>query len=193
MGPRLILASSSPRRARILESLGLAFDVRPADVDETLLRGESPLAAVRRLARLKVAAPRRRLIDCVLAADTLVIMGARVLGKPKDEAEAASMLRRLSGRTHLVATGVAVWRGGAIHTAVDRTEVRFRAMDAREIARYVGTGEPMDKAGAYHIEGGGAAFIESISGSPSNVAGLSVTTARKLLAKAGWPGIQSRG
>jgi len=184
--PRLILASSSPRRARILESLGLKFEVRPADVDETLLEDESPLAAVRRLARMKVAVPRRRPIDCVLAADTLVARGSRVLGKPKDPAEAASMLRDLSGRTHLVITGVAVWWRGTVRTVVDRTEVRFRVMDRDEIARYVRTGEPLDKAGAYHIEGGGAAFIESISGSPSNVAGLSVTTARRLLEPAGW-------
>jgi septum formation protein len=155
-------------------------------VDETLLPGEPPLAAVRRLARMKVVVPKRRSIDCVLAADTLVVMGSRVLGKPTDRAEAMAMLRGLSGRTHQVVTGVAVWRRGTIQTTVDRTEVRFRRMAADEIARYVGTGEPLDKAGAYHIEGGGAAFIESISGSPSNVAGLSVTTARRLLAKAGW-------
>jgi septum formation protein len=95
------------------------------------------------------------------------------------------MLRDLSGRAHTVVTGVAVSWGGKIATAVDLTEVRFRKMDEREIARYVRTGEPMDKAGAYHVEGGGAAFIESIKGSPSNVAGLSVTTARRLLKRAG--------
>jgi len=184
--PRLILASSSPRRARILESLGLKFVVRPADVDETLLPGESPRAAVLRLARMKVGVPNRRPVDCVLAADTLVAMGSRVLGKPRHRAEAAAMLRSLSGRTHTVITGVAVWWRGTVRTVVDRTEVRFRVMDRAEIARYVRTGEPLDKAGAYHVEGGGAAFIEAISGSPSNVAGLSVTTARRLLKRAGW-------
>lgn len=181
----LILASASPRRARILESLGLAFEVRPADVDESLLPGESPTAAVRRLARLKAAALKRRPGDCVIAADTLVILGSRILGKPKDRAEARSMLKDLSDRTHTVTTGVAVAWGQRMVTAVDVTDVQFRKMDESEIARYVRTGEPLDKAGAYHVEGGGAAFIKAIHGSPSNVAGLSVTTARRLLKRAG--------
>lgn len=185
MAPRLILASSSPRRARILQSLGLNFEVRPADVDETVLRGETPRAAVRRLARRKVLVPKRRKNDCVIAADTVVVLGSRILGKPRDRAEAMAMLKGLSGRTHTVATGVAVLSAGKVATTVDLTEVRFRRMDEREIARYVRTGEPMDKAGAYHVEGGGAAFIEAIHGSPSNVAGLSVTTARRLLKRAG--------
>jgi septum formation protein len=183
--PRLILASASPRRARILSSLGLRFDVRPADADETIRRGESPEQAVRRLARLKVSIPERGPNDTVLAADTVVAIGRRILGKPRDAAEAREMLGRLSGRPHFVATGVAVARGGRVLSVVDRTEVRFRQMSEAEIARYVASGEPMDKAGAYHIEGGGAAFIESIEGSPSNVAGLSVTTARRLLMKVG--------
>ena len=185
MAPRLILASSSPRRARILESLGLRFEILPADVDETVLPGESPKAAVRRLARAKALIPRDNGNDCVLAADTLVVLGARILGKPKDRAEARSMLKDLSGRTHTVTTGVAVRWAGRMASVVDLTDVRFRRMDEAEIERYVGTGEPLDKAGAYHIEGGGAAFIEAIHGSPSNVAGLSVTTARRLLKRAG--------
>jgi septum formation protein len=185
MAPRLILASSSPRRARILESLGLKFEVRPADVDETVLPGETPTAAVRRLARWKALVPNRTANDCVIAADTVVVLGARILGKPKNRAEARSMLRSLSGRAHTVVTGVAVRWAAKMATVVDLTEVRFRRMDETEIARYVRTGEPLDKAGAYHTEGGGAAFIESIHGSPSNVAGLSVTTARRLLKRAG--------
>jgi septum formation protein len=185
MPARIILASASPRRARILRSLGIRFEVRPADVDESVLPGESPTATVRRLARAKALVPKRRRDDCVLAADTLVVLGRRILGKPKDRAEARSMLRDLSGRTHTVATGVALaWSGGFI-TAVDRTAVRFRRMSDEEIAGYVRTGEPLDKAGAYHVEGGGAAFIEAIHGSPSNVSGLSVTTARRLLKRAG--------
>lgn len=184
-GRRLILASASPRRARIIESLGLVFEVQPADVDESLLPGESPLAAVRRLARRKALVPARGPADCVIAADTVVVLGARILGKPKNRAEARAMLRSLSGRTHVVTTGVAVVWGKKIATVVDLTEVRFRKMDEAEIARYVRTGEPMDKAGAYHVEGGGAAFIEAIHGSPSNVAGLSITSARKLLNRAG--------
>lgn len=185
MRAHLILASGSPRRARILRSLGLAFEVRPADLDESVLPGESPITAVRRLARAKARVPRRGRNDCVIAADTLVVLGARVLGKPRDRAEARSMLRDLSGRTHTVATGVAVVWSGGVATAIDRTEVRFRRMSEDEIARYVRTGEPLDKAGAYHVEGGGAAFIQTIHGSPSNVAGLSVTTARRLLKRAG--------
>jgi septum formation protein len=186
MAPRLILASSSPRRARILDSLGLRFDVRPADVDEAVLPGESAEAVVRRLARSKAMVPKRGPNQCVLAADTVVVLGSRILGKPVDAADAAAMLRALSGRAHTVATGVAVWWAGRLTTVVDRTEVRFRRVSADEIEGYVRTGEPMDKAGAYHVEGGGAAFIESIHGSPSNVAGLSVTTARRLLRRAGF-------
>ncbi len=182
---RLILASASPRRARILESLGLSFEVSPADVDETLLPGEAPRAAVRRLARRKALVPPRKAGDCVIAADTVVVLGSRILNKPEDPADARRMLKSLSGRTHTVMTGVSVAWGLKVATVVDVTEVRFRKMDEGEIARYVGTGEPMDKAGAYHVEGGGAAFIESIHGSPSNVAGLSVTSARRLLKRAG--------
>lgn len=185
MAPRLILASSSPRRARILESLGLKFEVRPADVDETVLPGETPRMAVRRLARRKALVPKRMESDCVIAADTVVVLGSRILGKPKDRAKAMAMLKDLSGRTHTVTTGVAVLWAGKMTTVVDSTDVRFRRMDEAEIARYVRTGEPLDKAGAYHVEGGGAAFIEAIHGSPSNVAGLSVTTARRLLKRAG--------
>ncbi len=181
----LILASASPRRARILESLGLKFKIRPADVDETVLPGESPQTAVRRLALSKARVPPRKPHDCVIAADTLVVLGSRILGKPRNRTEARSMLRDLSGRAHTVVTGVAVAWDGRVASVVDLTEVRFRRMSAAEIERYVRTGEPMDKAGAYHVEGGGAAFIEAIHGSPSNVAGLSVTTARRLLKRAG--------
>ena len=183
---RLILASASPRRARILESLGLKFEVRPADIDETLLPGETPRALVRRLARGKALVAARRGPGCVIAADTVVVLGTRILGKPKNRSDARSMLRELSGRAHTVLTGVAVRRQARLFVAVESTKVRFRRIDEREIANYVRTGEPLDKAGAYHVEGGGAAFIESIHGSPSNVAGLSVTTARRLLKRAGW-------
>jgi septum formation protein len=182
---RLILASASPRRARILESLGLSFEVRPADVDESLLPGEGPRAAVRRLARRKALVAPRKPDDCVIAADTMVVLGSRILNKPEDPEDARRMLKSLSGRAHTVMTGVSVAWGQEVATVVDLTEVRFRKMDEGEIARYVRTGEPMDKAGAYHVEGGGAAFIKSIHGSPSNVAGLSVTSARRLLKRAG--------
>jgi septum formation protein len=182
---RLILASASPRRARILETLGLSFEVCPADLDEALHPGESPERAVRRLARAKALVPVRGPRDCVIAADTMVVLGSSILNKPVDEADARRMLRLLSGRAHTVMTGVSVAWENRTASVVDRTEVRFRRMEAVEIDRYVRGGEPMDKAGAYHIEGGGAAFIESIEGSPSNVAGLSVTSARRLLRRAG--------
>jgi septum formation protein len=186
MTPRLILASASPRRARILESLGLRFEVRPADVDETVRPRETPSAMVRRLSRSKARVPKLGANRCVLAADTVVVLGSRMLGKPNDRAEAMAMLRALSGRTHTVATGVTVRWSFGLATAVDRTRVKFRRMSEAEIETYVRTGEPMDKAGAYHVDGGGAAFIEAIHGSPSNVAGLSVTTARRLLKRAGF-------
>lgn len=182
---RLILASASPRRARILESLGLAFTIRPPDVDETIAKDEPPHRAVRRLAKRKALAVVRRPSDCVIAADTVVVLKSRILGKPADASEARAMLQDLSGRTHVVATGVAVAWSGRMATAIDLTEVRFRRMTSGEIAEYVRTGEPLDKAGAYHVEGGGAAFIEWIKGSPSNVAGLSVTTVHRLLERAG--------
>lgn len=182
---RLILASASPRRARILESLGLDFIIRPADADETIHAHETPEAAVRRLARRKALAHPIGPREVVVAADTVVVLGTRILGKPSGPREARSMLRALAGHTHTVATGVAVATGGRVFTAVDLTRVTFRKMEPKEIARYVLTGEPLDKAGAYHVEGGGAAFIETIEGSPSNVAGLSVTTVRRLLQKAG--------
>ena len=185
-GPRLILASGSPRRARILGTLGLKFLIRPSDVDETITRGESPRAAVKRLALRKVREGFRRPEDAVIAADTVVAVRGRILGKPASEREARAMLRRLSGRSHQVVTGMAVSRNGKVVSALDLTEVRFRRMTGREIGAYVRSGEPMDKAGAYHIDGAGAAFIEWIKGSPSNVAGLSVTTARRLLRKVGF-------
>lgn len=119
----------------------------------------------------------------MVAADTVVVVGSAILGKPSSQSHARKMLARLSGREHRVMTGVAVSSDGGLVVAVDVTRVRFRSMSAREILDYVGTGEPMDKAGAYHVDGGGACFIESISGSPSNVAGLSVTTLRRLLEK----------
>jgi septum formation protein len=182
---RLILASASPRRARLLTALGLKFRVAPADVDETARSGEKPRELVRRLAMTKARVRASHPSDCVIAADTVVALGDSILGKPATRAEARDMLRRLSGRTHVVATGVAVAWSGRMATALDLTKVRFRSIDDAEIDRYVRTGEPMDKAGAYHIEGGGAAFIASVEGSPSNVAGLSLTTARRLLKRAG--------
>ncbi len=185
MAPRLILASASPRRARILTSLGVPFRVQPADVDETLAPGEDGVAAALRLARAKAAAVAASEALPVLAADTLVLCEGRVLGKPATPDEAVAMLRSLQGRAHEVVTGVCLMADGTARADVERTAVRFASMTEAEIAAYVATGEPMDKAGAYHIDGGGAWFVAGIDGSPSNVAGLPVTLVKRLAAEAG--------
>ena len=173
MSASLVLASGSPRRARILEALGVSFRVVVTDADETLLPGEEAGAAAERLARLKAGCVRGEALP-VLAADTLVTCAGRILGKPRDAAEAAEMLRLLSGRAHEVVTGVCLASGGRTAAGVERTSVRFTVLSPDAVDWYVATGEPLDKAGAYHVDGRGAAFIESIEGSPSNVAGLPV-------------------
>jgi septum formation protein len=182
--PRLVLASSSPRRAQILRALGVVFRVRPAGVDETLRQGEDAVAACERLARAKAEAGPPEGLP-VLAADTLVVCDGRVLGKPASQADAGAMLRKLSGRTHEVVTGVALRDAGRTLAGIERSEVTFTAVGAAEIEWYVSTGEPMDKAGGYHVDGRGALFVESIEGSPSNVAGLPVLLLRRLCREAG--------
>jgi len=159
----------------------------PADVDETPHAGEAPDALVERLARAKAAAvSQARAGLTVLAADTVVVVDGRILGKPSDESNARAMLRDLSGRAHHVVTGVCVTNGLATRAAIERTEVRFTPIDAAEIAAYVATGEPMDKAGAYHIDGRAATFVSGITGSPSNVAGLPMALAIRLLRELGF-------
>jgi septum formation protein len=140
---------------------------------------------VARLAAAKALAAACPKGGVVLAADTVVVLGRQILGKPASAAEARRMLGALSGRTHRVVTGVAVRSARGVTRAIDETRVTFRRIPVAEANAYIATGEPFDKAGAYHIEGGGAAFIDRIEGSPSNVAGLSVTTARRLLTGAG--------
>jgi len=182
---RLVLASGSPRRARILAALGVAFDVIVADVDESLLPQERAEAASERLARAKALAVSGRDSRPVLGADTVVVCNGRILGKPGASQQAVAMLRLLSGRSHEVVTGVClVWRGQA-HSGVERSSVAFATLSESEIAWYVDTGEPMDKAGGYHIDGRGALFVESVAGSPSNVAGLPVGLLRRLFREAG--------
>jgi septum formation protein len=179
---RLVLASASPRRSELLRAAGLAFDVVPADVDETALEGETPEAHVLRLARVKaerVAAGRPA--DVVLGADTVVAIDGLILGKPGDEADATAMLRRLSGRTHEVVTGVAVVAGAGMATSVDRTLVHFAQLSEEDLAWYVRSGEPLDKAGAYGIQGRASRFVDRIDGSYSNVVGLPVRLAVRLL------------
>jgi septum formation protein len=182
--PLLILASSSPRRARILESLGIPFRVLVPNVDETIPEGEDPGAASERLARAKAQAVAPEALP-ILAADTVVVCEGRILGKPMSSADAAGMLRLLSGRSHEVVTGVCLVSGGVVRSAVDRTTVRFAPMTDAEIAWYVSTGEPLDKAGAYHVDGVGALFVSAVSGSPSNVEGLPVRLVLELFRQAG--------
>lgn len=170
----IVLASASPRRASILGALGVDFRVVVSSVEETLLASEMPAPAAERLARLKALDVARTVSEPIVAADTLVTIEGEILGKPSGADDASRMLRRLAGREHAVVTGICVVRDGVARSAVDTTRVRFAEMTEDEIRWYVETGEPMDKAGAYHIDGRGALFIASVSGSPSNVAGLPV-------------------
>ncbi len=180
----LILASRSPRRAELLTRAGYRFEVVPPDVDERLRAGEAPRDYVARLAAEKAAAVAPRYpARVVLAADTTVVVGSAVLGKPRDANEAAEMLRRLSGRAHDVLTGVAVRRGGACASGVERTAVHLADLDEALIAWYVATGEPSDKAGAYGVQGIASRFVTRIEGSYSNVVGLPLALLDRLLAR----------
>ncbi|MCA1798603.1 MAG: Maf family nucleotide pyrophosphatase [Xanthomonadaceae bacterium] len=170
MKPTLILASASPRRRDLLAQAGIACEVRPADVDETPLADEQPDAYVRRLARAKAGAI---LGDGrpVLGADTAVVLDRSILGKPADAADAARMLRALSGREHEVHSAVALVSGDRCNDSCVTVRVCMRKLDDEEIAAYCRTGEPMDKAGAYAIQGRAAAFVERIDGSYTAVVG----------------------
>jgi septum formation protein len=183
--PRLVLASASPRRARILRDLGVSFRVLPSQEDESLRPGEDGAAAVERLARAKALAVAAGETLPVLAADTEVLCDGHILGKPADERDALAMLRRLQGRAHEVVTGVCVVSGGVARSGVERSVVRFAPMSEGELAWYAATGEPLDKAGGYHVDGKGALFIETVEGSPSNVAGLPVRLVLRLAREAG--------
>jgi septum formation protein len=171
MSVPIVLASSSPRRKQLLGLLGLTFEVAPADIDETWRNGEAPAAHVERLAREKAAKASRDGV-VVIGADTEVFLDGRILGKPGDAEEAQAMLRALSGREHDVFTGVAVGYGRKLASGVERTRVKFRPLGEETIAAYVATGEPMDKAGAYGIQGYGAVLVERIEGDYFTVMGL---------------------
>ena len=184
---RLVLASASPRRREFLEKLGLTFEVDPADVDERVLKGEKARDYVMRVAQAKAAkVASRHKGALVLAADTSVIVDDAILGKPKDADDAREMLSRLSGRQHEVMSAVAM--DGTDKAAIRvETKVRFRPLTSEEIQWYVGTGEPLDKAGAYGVQGLGGTFVLSIEGSFSNVIGLPMAETIGLLKLARFP------
>jgi septum formation protein len=173
--PRVVLASQSPRRRELLTLIGIPHEVRPADIDESYLAGETPREHAERLARGKATALEGLGEETVtIGSDTIVVVDGDVLGKPRDRPQAAEMLRRLSGRSHVVMTGVAVrWRG-RIASGVEEVGVTFRALGDDDIERYIDTGEPMDKAGAYGIQGWGATIVERVDGDYFAVMGLAL-------------------
>jgi septum formation protein len=182
----VILASQSPRRRELLRLVGIEHAVRPADIDESVLPGERPSPHAERLARTKAETLAAREPGAVVvAADTIVVVDGRILGKPADAADARATLRLLSGREHVVFTAVAVARGGRVESDVEEVTVTFRHLSDAEIAAYVATGEPMDKAGSYGIQGYGATIVERIDGDYFAVMGLSLVRLVRLLARVG--------
>lgn len=183
----LILASQSPRRAQLLDQVGIAFEASSAGIDEAIQPGEGPADYVRRLALTKALAVHRRIEhDVVLGADTAVVIDRRILGKPSDRETAVGMLHTLSGRTHEVLTGVAlVGPPDAQHYALSISRVSFRMISTDEAERYWATGEPIDKAGGYAIQGVGSAFVERIEGSYSGIMGLPIFETLDLLRRVG--------
>ena len=187
---RVVLASASPRRHELLGMIGIAHEVDPADIDESVRAGESDTDYALRLATEKGVAVAARHPDAlVIAADTIVVVDGRIFGKPVDWADACRMLRVLSGRTHVVHTAVAVVRdaGRRVESEVESTRVTFRELDDSEVAAYVATGEPMDKAGAYGIQGYGATIVERVEGDYFTVMGLALRQLVSLLERVGVP------
>ncbi|MFN8570662.1 MAG: Maf family protein [Gemmatimonadaceae bacterium] len=184
--PRVILASQSPRRRELLTLIGIAHEVLPADVDESVLPGEAQTAYAERLARAKASKIAVDQPDAVvIGSDTIVVLDGDILGKPADAADAAHTLRRLSGRTHTVHTAVAVGRGHRMNASVESVEVTFRRLTDVQIAAYIATREPMDKAGAYGIQGYGATMVERVHGDYFAVMGLALGRLIDLLAASG--------
>lgn len=177
----LILASGSPRRRELLGLFHVPFTIHAADIDETMNPDMSPAQETARVSLLKAQAVPRGDEDVVVAADTIVVCAGRVLGKPRDPQEAAAMLTLLSGRDHQVMSGCTVLRGRCQETFTEITNLHFRPLSQEEIAAYVRTGEPMDKAGAYGIQGGAALFCEGIEGDYYNVMGLPVCRLGQIL------------
>ena len=201
MDPRIYLASRSPRRRELLTQIGVRFDLllfrggprEDEEVNEDWLPGEAPDEYVQRVARAKAVfgaallARRPLVVHPVLAADTTLDLDGEIIGKPKDEDDAAEILARLSGRSHRVLTAVAMAKYERVEHCLSVSEVRFRALGAKEIGRYVRSGEPMDKAGAYGIQGRAAVFIEEIRGSHSGIVGLPLCETALLLRDFGYP------
>ena len=189
----LILASASPRRRELLARAGIAFEVVPAEIDERSLPGEAPCALAERLAREKALAVAARLGPAprrlVLGSDTVVVLGGEVLGKPRDALHAEALLARLVGRSHEVVTGVAVVQseGLALQSLTVTSRVTMHPAAPEEIRRYVATGEPLDKAGAYALQGEGRRFVAAVEGSETNVIGLPLEETLALLRAAGGP------
>ena len=189
----IILASSSPRRAQLLETIGVEYELAPSQVQERMHAGEAPPDYITRLARAKViAVARKRESGLVIGADTIVVLDGRVLGKPEDEQDAERMLRQLSGRWHAVMTGVALYDIASRREVADydKTLVRFAQLTDKEIEWYLKSGEPMDKAGSYGIQGLGSLFVEEIAGNYFNVVGLPIPLVYRLARRLGYSFIQ---
>ncbi len=193
--PLVILASASPRRAELLNQIGVSFEQQPSDVDETRLFDETPEAYVQRLATAKAHAALAKCNDCVvIGSDTVVVLESTVLGKPVDEQDHARMFAQLSGRTHHVLTAVTVMNSTSSRHALSKSSVTFGVVSPADTARYWRTGEPGDKAGGYAIQGMAAMFIDRLTGSYSSVMGLPVRETAQLLAEFGvipWLGEES--
>ena len=181
----LILASQSPRRKELLGLMGHPFLIRVADIDETMDPGKAPYDEVARVSRMKALAVERGQEDIVVAADTIVVCGGQVLGKPRDEADAFRMLKMLSGRDHQVMSGLTVVRGNEAVTTTEVTDIQFRELSDGEIRSYIATGEPRDKAGAYGIQDGAALFATHLDGDYYNVMGLPVCRLAMILRQFG--------
>lgn len=191
---KLILASGSPRRRELMERMGLTFSVQAADVDETLVPGLTAREQVVRLSRIKAQAVAETAGEgaVIVAADTVVVLDGIILGKPKDRQDAKKMLRAFSGRSHHVLTGMTVLGPGGMECHCEGTEVYFRPLSQGEIDAYIATGEPMDKAGAYGIQGYAALFVEKLAGDYYNVMGLPVCALGQMLRRAGVPVLEEQ-
>src|SRR4051794_27646812 len=186
MSIAVVLASGSPRRRQLLELIGIEHQVLPSNIDETMRPRETPRRHAQRLAREKASAVAKRNPDAVIiAADTIVVIDGKVLGKPADFEDARRMLSMLSGREHMVITAVAVGRGGKLRSSIEEVRVRFRKLRGDEIDAYIATSEPMDKAGAYGIQGYGATIVERVDGDYFAVMGLPLQLLVRVLRELG--------